>query len=124
MNPRWRADYPPNQQCPALARRAARDFCEAQQLAHLVDDALLVISEMAANACRVSRGAVTVELTRHGESLTIAVYDDCIDPLPAANGPPGPHAENGRGLLVIHQLAESWGSAPTAAGKQVWCRLR
>ncbi|TDC46133.1 hypothetical protein E1281_28630, partial [Actinomadura sp. KC345] len=29
--------------------------------------------------------------------------------------------ENGRGLLVVSQLAHRWGTRRTAAGKVVWC---
>jgi anti-sigma regulatory factor (Ser/Thr protein kinase) len=33
-------------------------------------------------------------------------------------------AENGRGLLLVDQLADSWGWRPETGGKLVWFRLR
>ncbi|MCW2899043.1 MAG: hypothetical protein JWO67_1308, partial [Streptosporangiaceae bacterium] len=36
---------------------------------------------------------------------------------------PTSNDESGRGLALLSALSADWGSAPTATGKVVWCRL-
>ena len=35
----------------------------------------------------------------------------------------GPEDEGGRGLTLVEELAEGWGTAPLPWGKQVWAEL-
>ncbi len=37
--------------------------------------------------------------------------------------PPSPHAQRGRGLLVVDQLATRWGWSAEGAGKTVWAEV-
>ena len=32
-------------------------------------------------------------------------------------------ADNGRGLLLVEEIASEWGSTPTVGGKRVWAEL-
>lgn len=34
-----------------------------------------------------------------------------------------PRAEGGRGLMLVRELTQSWGSVPAGAGKVVWAML-
>ncbi|CAM5438334.1 ATP-binding protein OS=Streptomyces fumanus OX=67302 GN=GCM10018772_58070 PE=4 SV=1 [Streptomyces fumanus] len=36
---------------------------------------------------------------------------------------PNPEDEGGRGLALVGELAEDWGTAPLPWGKQVWAEL-
>ncbi|HSA53088.1 MAG TPA: ATP-binding protein [Yinghuangia sp.] len=82
----------------------------------------LLVSELVTNAVRHAPQSteVTVQLLRGESTFRLAVTD--------AGGPlrrPGRQArtcdENGRGLLLVEALAQSWGSYPVAGGKVVWC---
>lgn len=120
----WRTDYLPGPHCAQDARTATLGFCQTQNLARIADDAALVVSELIANACRFARGLVELHLRREGDTLVVEVSDDCPDPLPERAELPGIFSESGRGLVVVHGLADSWGWTPTTKGKLVWCRLR
>ena len=54
-----------------------------------------------------------------GDVLRIEL-DDCSDDLPGAAADPGEGAESGRGLLLVAELATSWGAHAVPGGKRVW----
>ncbi|MFF4213210.1 SpoIIE family protein phosphatase [Streptomyces sp. NPDC001796] len=86
------------------------------------DSALLVISELVANAVRFGTGPVTVRLVRARGRLSCEVGD-------AGNGRPRlRHGEllddGGRGLHVVHKLTTRWGVRWTDTGKAVWAELQ
>ncbi len=58
------------------------------------------------------------------ERLHLAVYDQSPRLLALATEPGDLHAEGGRGLLIVDQLASAWGvhHAP-GGGKAIWCVL-
>ena len=37
---------------------------------------------------------------------------------------PGPQDERGRGLALVDELADGWGTEPLPRGKQVWAELK
>jgi two-component sensor histidine kinase len=88
----------------------------------VLDEALLMVSELVTNA--VSHGAppITVKVScEESEGMVVRVSDgsDRI-PKPAE---PEPHAENGRGLFLVDVLSSRWGVEPTEEGKEVWFAL-
>jgi anti-sigma regulatory factor (Ser/Thr protein kinase) len=86
------------------------------------DVAILVASELAANALSHARSAFTVALRRDGGAVVVEVRDASPDP-PAITRPP-PDASDGRGLLIVDRLARAWGSRPVpSGGKIVWAEL-
>jgi anti-sigma regulatory factor (Ser/Thr protein kinase) len=87
-----------------------------------VDDALLVVSELAANALTHARSSYRLRLSATEHALRIEVDDNGV-------GTPEPQPlteteEHGRGLYLVGALAASWGmeSADTG-GKRVWAEL-
>ncbi|WP_277400274.1 ATP-binding protein [Streptomyces marispadix] len=98
-----------------VARRRMRADLLANGTAEsVVDDAVLVLSELLSNACRHARPLNRDESVRaswnhdgHGE-LTISVTDGGgpTRPLPAT---PSVSARGGRGLAIIGALARDWG---------------
>ena len=103
------------------ARLFAAAACTDWQLDALRDDAVIISSELVANAvlhahteCRL-----TVQLDACG--LTIAVQDY----RPGRIRRPPVDATNlqGLGLFVVDRLSQSWGTSPTADGKKVWALL-
>ncbi|MEW1776764.1 ATP-binding SpoIIE family protein phosphatase [Streptomyces sp. NPDC086777] len=113
---------------PARAATAARARALAAPLLrrwHLGeparDSALLVLSELVANAVRFGGGPVTVRLVRAGSRLTCEVGD-------TGNGRPRLRRgdlldDGGRGLHVVHKLTTRWGVRWTDTGKSVWAEL-
>jgi|SRR5581483_8168598 len=88
---------------------------------HLVD-ARLVVTELVANAVVHARGGVLrVEVDEFDHSVEISVVDECDD-MPELLEP-DPAAPTGRGLMIVEQLSEDWGTAADPSGKRVWARL-
>lgn len=117
----WSRTFP----AAALQVRDARQFLTAIMDGHpATDDALVCVSELATNAIvhshpRQPGGYFTVRVHRHGQGLRVEVCDQ--------GGPwhPAGHAaedgENGRGLLIVSQLASRWGcDGHSRHGWTVW----
>jgi anti-sigma regulatory factor (Ser/Thr protein kinase) len=131
------AAYQPVPAAAAAARRFVRDTLQAWQLAGrpgepdpLVDDAVLLTSELVTNA--VLHAATPVQVTCRllpdvpDGAIEIAVLDGLPGPLP----PSQPHTAadaaehtSGRGLQLPPELASAWGVTYAKAAKAVWFRL-
>ena len=115
------------------AARSAREFTVAAlrgwQLEPLIPDAVVIASELAANAIRhavpaAGSPAQLAELAwwHEGHQLTCVVTDASGDPPVLA--PPDPAAESGRGLQIVDALSVAWGWTPRGAHqKAVWAAL-
>jgi serine phosphatase RsbU (regulator of sigma subunit)/anti-sigma regulatory factor (Ser/Thr protein kinase) len=83
----------------------------------------LLLSELVTNAVRYGSGPIHVRLI-HDRTLICEVADT------SSTAPHMRHAatydEGGRGLFLVAQLAESWGTRHTADGKVIWaeCALQ
>jgi anti-sigma regulatory factor (Ser/Thr protein kinase) len=103
------------------ARYVARAVLQDWDVATgLVDDAVLVISELVTNAVRHAGTATTLELEigQTGDRLRIALIDgDATEPRPRSAGA---GAEDGRGLAILAALSDRWGIEPLQGGKRVW----
>ncbi|MEV5571231.1 SpoIIE family protein phosphatase [Spirillospora sp. NPDC052269] len=106
---------------PASVRRARGLVCSKLTewgLSDLVYTTELLASELVTNALRYAPGGIELRLLLE-RTLTLEVLDR------SAALPRLRHAldddENGRGLLVVSQLAHRWGTRRTPAGKVVWC---
>ncbi|MGA5200652.1 ATP-binding SpoIIE family protein phosphatase [Streptomyces variegatus] len=99
----------------------ARSLVGGQLAAWGLDDAVftteLIVSELVTNAIRYGRDPVELRLIRD-TALTCEVSDGSST---------SPHLrrarvfdEGGRGLLIVAQLAEHWGTRHTRAGKVIW----
>ncbi|MBR8640328.1 SpoIIE family protein phosphatase [Streptomyces tuirus] len=110
-------DLPSDPAVVADARRAA-----TRQLAHWGLDELsftteLVVSELVTNAIRYADGPIRLRLIRE-RALVCEVFD---------GGATAPHLrhprttdEGGRGLLLVSQLAQRWGTRFVPDGKIIW----
>jgi anti-sigma regulatory factor (Ser/Thr protein kinase) len=88
---------------------------------HLVDDALLLVSELVTNAVRYGREPMSLTVDCDTEGITVAVAD--ANPALPRTRPTDQRRHSGRGLVLVDQLAAEWGVRPTANGKQVWFHL-
>jgi anti-sigma regulatory factor (Ser/Thr protein kinase) len=106
--------------------REARDFLETatcrRHEARVLDEALLLVSELVGNAVRHGAPPIEVEVSCVGsEQLQVRVRDGGSD-LPSPRDADA-DAEGGRGLALVDLLSEDWGAEPEADGKSVWFRL-
>lgn len=106
----------------SLAREFVRETLAEWGIDEPLDDALLVVSELAANALTHAGSSYEVRLSATAHALRIEVDDD-------GAGTPEPQPlteteEHGRGLHLVGALAESWGmEAADSGGKRIWAEL-
>jgi len=87
-----------------------------------MDDAELVVSELATNSILYAYSHFTVSVLVTNGDVCISVSDDSSE-MPAGTHR-RPEEPGGRGLAIVAMLATGWGIEPTAAGKRVWVRLK
>jgi anti-sigma regulatory factor (Ser/Thr protein kinase) len=109
---------------PAAARAFVADLLGRWGFATLTDAATLLTSELVTNAVRHAGTGMrlTVSRTEH-DTVRVAVTDHArdVDIRPRRSDD---DAEGGRGLFLVEQLANGWGSFVGDSGKTVWFELR
>ena len=109
-----------NERAPRLARMMARE-----QLGDLspevLDDILVVLTELVTNAVRHGEEPVHFEIQRRDRRIRVVVSDGATG-IPAFPAEPG-NGERGRGLLIVDAIAQDWGVQPGSGGKTVWAIL-
>jgi serine phosphatase RsbU (regulator of sigma subunit)/anti-sigma regulatory factor (Ser/Thr protein kinase) len=98
----------------------------------LADDAVLLVSELVANAVQHAGTDLEVSCKLAVGALEVAVtdrYPARALPDPPLTGGPGSadgfmDSERGRGLMLPAALASAWGVTYTGSAKTVWFRLR
>jgi CheY-like chemotaxis protein len=104
------------------ARRFVGQRGDAWDCAELVDNAMLVASELVTNAVIHARTGVELRASFANRILRLEVLD-------RGPGTPDPRVatsqdENGRGLLLVSALAAAWGvESASEGGKVVWAEL-
>ncbi|WP_404962053.1 ATP-binding protein [Streptomyces sp. 147326] len=87
-----------------------------------VEDVLLMVSELVANACLHAGGPSELVLRHGAEGLLIEVSDDSPH-RPVLRPPRDPALPGGHGLMVLDRLSRSWGWRPAPGGKTVWLEV-
>jgi anti-sigma regulatory factor (Ser/Thr protein kinase) len=112
------------------AAKAARDFTTTTlrewQLDELVQEAVLIASELVTNAIRHGLGGTDdgVELAWQRQAARVICLVTDRSPLPPVLGSADQDAESGRGLQVVQALAATWGwMMLSATSKAVWAAL-
>jgi sigma-B regulation protein RsbU (phosphoserine phosphatase) len=117
-----RAQLPPDGRSAGLARRRVRAACIAADLESVLDDALLLVTELVTNAIVHAGTDLALRLDTSDGGLRVEVVDSTpghlLRPQPLDDA-----REGGRGLFLLDALASSWGSTHTRAGKAVWFHL-
>jgi anti-sigma regulatory factor (Ser/Thr protein kinase) len=118
----WRAvvDLPANSRGPATGRAVITALLAGWGVGELVEDAALVVSELATNAVLHAAGenSIEMEVLRTSRGVRISLSDgSAVVPVRAeltTNLPAG------RGLHIVAALASDWGTERHADGKRVW----
>ena len=106
---------------PRLARQATREWLTDVPCPNaLVEDALLVVSELTTNALIHAGSAAKIVALFDDGWLRFEVHDE--DPVPPQLHDQ-PDGSGGWGLRVVDALADGWGSVPTSSGKLVWAEM-
>ena len=110
-------DVPPDPQAVSPVRNACARQLDAWGLEHLSFVTELILSELITNAIRYGREPIHVRLLRT-RTLVCEVSDGSST---------APHIrraaetdEGGRGLFLVAQYAEHWGTRYSARGKTIW----
>ncbi|WP_338058726.1 ATP-binding protein [Streptomyces mangrovisoli] len=113
--------------------KAARDAVRERLFAwgqpgDLCMDAVLLVSELATNAVlHAAGGTMLCGLVLTGDGcLRLEVHDEEHERIALPDGRPDRDAENGRGLLLVRQIATAWGvrRSTRTTGNAVWAVLR
>src|SRR5437868_741961 len=127
-----RVRLPADHSSPGLARAAVRSAVTEAGLTEVLDEALLLTTELTTNAVLHARTDMDIEIAADGDCVTVTVMDFHHGPITHHHWPsrravtPRPVDqldERGRGLLLVDQLATYWGTLHHPDGKGVWFRL-
>jgi anti-sigma regulatory factor (Ser/Thr protein kinase) len=118
-----RGHFPAELDAPGKARHLVADALGAWGHGGvLVDDAQLVVTELATNAVVHARSPFTVVAEAHDRGVRVSVQDvSHVQPRLRAHEL---LASSGRGLQLVAAIAVDWGVELTADGKTVWAELR
>ncbi|GAA2617827.1 SpoIIE family protein phosphatase [Paractinoplanes durhamensis] len=125
-----RVRLPNDRRTPAAARALVRSVLEEARLDALLNEALLLTTELSTNAVVHANTELDIEVSADRSGLTVTVTDFAPGPVEQlAVGPRnesvdiGEVAERGRGLLLVDHFASRWGTVHEGTGKGVWFRL-
>ncbi|MDG4827898.1 SpoIIE family protein phosphatase [Solwaraspora sp. WMMD1047] len=125
-----RVRLPADRRTPAAARALVRSVLAEAHLDELLNEALLLTTELSTNAVEHARTELDIEVIADDIGLTVTVSDFAAGPID--NVAAGPRnnltnisevSERGRGLLLVDHFSSRWGTTHLPTGKGVWFRL-
>ncbi|WP_189955725.1 SpoIIE family protein phosphatase [Streptomyces roseolus] len=120
------ATFEPVGRSVAAARAFVRDTLQGWGHPELVDDAVVLTSELVTNAVVHAGTAADVLCLRSEDSIRVEVADRYPEreiPVQGGRTVASPDRENGRGLLLCAALADRWGVDYSPTRKHVWFHL-
>src|SRR5690606_17848317 len=121
------ATFEPVGRSVATARAFVRDTLHGWGFSDVVDDAVVLTSELVTNAVVHAGTTAEVQCLRYETAVRVEVsdrYPERVVPVEEAVRSGGnPDREGGRGLLLCSALASRWGVEYTPTHKQVWFHL-
>ncbi len=121
---------PADRRTPAAARALVRSVLAEADLDELLNEALLLTTELSTNAVVHAGTELDIEVAADPDGLTVTVTDFAGGPIETVVAPPGNDtsdisqvSERGRGLLLVDHFASRWGTIHDADRKGVWFRL-
>ncbi|MFF8839830.1 SpoIIE family protein phosphatase [Streptomyces sp. NPDC015130] len=120
------ASFEPVGRSVAAARAFVRDTLQGWGHSELVDDAVVLTSELVTNAVIHAGTSAEVLCLRSEDSIRVEVADQYPEreiPVQSGRTLANPDRENGRGLLLCAALAHRWGVDYSPTRKHVWFHL-
>ncbi|MEU5721266.1 SpoIIE family protein phosphatase [Micromonospora sp. NPDC047738] len=125
-----RVRLPADRRTPAAARALVRSVLGEADLDELLNEALLLTTELTTNAIEHARTELDIEVEADNGGLTVTVTDFASGPVEElivgvrnVSTEIAEVAERGRGLLLVDHFASRWGTTYLPTGKGVWFRL-
>jgi anti-sigma regulatory factor (Ser/Thr protein kinase) len=108
---------------PSTARRVVEHIISEHRLEAVLDEALLLVTELVTNAVVHAGTDIDVQVDAGAEQLRVEVIDRTPGLLHVDSHLPSDQREGGRGLLLLDALATEWGTRHFSWGKSVWFSL-
>ncbi|MFY1626172.1 SpoIIE family protein phosphatase [Micromonospora sp. WMMD723] len=125
-----RVRLPADNRTPAAARAVVRSVLAEADLDELLNEALLLTTELSTNAVEHARTELDIEVVADQVGLTVTVSDFAAGPVDELvvgirndTDQIGEVSARGRGLLLVDHFASRWGTTYLPTGKGVWFRL-
>lgn len=125
-----RVRLPADRRTPAAARALVRSVVTEALLDELLNEALLLTTELSTNAIEHAGTELEIEVVTDEAGLMVTVSDFAAGPLDHVTARPknditdiSKVSERGRGLLLVDHFASRWGTTHLPTGKGVWFRL-
>jgi anti-sigma regulatory factor (Ser/Thr protein kinase) len=116
--PRAQLELPVSREAPALARKFLRGSTCAEHHSAVVDDAVLLVSELVTNSVLHGGPPVVVAVDCDEATLQVRVRDG--SPALPAPRDAARSDESGRGLALVAEMSADWGVDTEEDGKHVW----
>ena len=114
---------PPDGRSAGAARRTVKRALTDAGLDVMLDDALLLVTELVTNAVVHAGTDIELHIEVGPGSARVEVVDHSAGSLPVLQGDPEAPREGGRGIYLLDVLAREWGTRHFAGGKSVWFAL-
>lgn len=114
---------PPSGRSAAIARRTVEQLLDEADLTALLDEALLLVTELVTNAVVHAGTDIDLRVETDGGRLRVEVVDRSPGSLPVIRPAPAETREGGRGVFLLDALAAEWGTRHFGGGKSVWFEL-
>ena len=118
-----RAEFSGDASAPAEARHWVDGLLERWELSHLSDLAALLTSEVVTNAVRHAQSGPQLTVGVADGRLEVGVTDAAREKPPVMSDSVDSAAESGRGLAIVDELSDGWGTNVLVDGKEVWFLL-
>ncbi|MDG4803534.1 SpoIIE family protein phosphatase [Micromonospora sp. WMMD980] len=125
-----RVRLPADRRTPAAARALVRAMLLEAGLPELLNEALLLTTELTTNAVEHARTELDIEVEADPAGFTVTVTDFASGPVDElvvgvrnTTSDITEVAARGRGLLLVDHFASRWGTTYLPSGKGVWFRL-
>ena len=102
-------------------RSFVKDALTSWGKAAIIDDASMVVSELATNAIVHANSPFRVSITATDTGVSVAVDD--LSPDPPILREPDTAATGGRGVLLVAALSSRWGVQTGPHGKRIWAEI-
>ena len=120
--PRAEHQLPVSRKAPSQARAFLRRASCVEHHGAVVEDAVLLVSELVTNSVLHGGPPVVVAVDCTEEALQVRVRDgssELPEPRVASQAD-----ENGRGMALVATMSADWGVDPEPDGKHVWFLIR